>query len=147
MIQNRQGQVFHNTIGLYIAEQSDFLSDRGINGLIAAGDNDIRLDTKGLQLLDGMLSGLGFMLAGALDIWNQGNMDKQAVFAAHLMRNLPDRFQKRLALNIAGGAADFGNDHIGIGLFAHRIDKGFDLVGDMGITWTVSPRYSPRRSF
>jgi len=36
-------------------------------------------------------------------------MDKQAVFAAFFKGDLPDGFQKRLAFNVAGSAADLGN--------------------------------------
>ncbi len=59
-------------------------------------------------------------------------MNVQAVFSAHFRAHLADCFQKRLAFNIADGAADFRNDYIRVGFFAYCVDKFFDFVGDMG---------------
>ena len=59
-------------------------------------------------------------------------MDKQAVFPAHLQGNLPHRLDEGLAFDIADGAADFGNDHVGIGLFGHAVDKFLDFIRNMG---------------
>ena len=58
-------------------------------------------------------------------------MNKQAVAAAYLRRYLTDGLQKRLRFNIAGRAADFRDDNIGAGLFADRIDKRLDFVGNV----------------
>ena len=58
-------------------------------------------------------------------------MNKQAVAAADLGRHLTDGFKERLGLNIAGRAADLGDDNIRRGLFADRIDERLDFVGDM----------------
>ena len=59
-------------------------------------------------------------------------MDKQTVPAAYLCGYLTNGFQKRLGFNITGGAADFRDDNIRIGLFAYGIDKRLDFIGDMG---------------
>ena len=59
-------------------------------------------------------------------------MDKEAVLPAHLQRDLPDGLQKGLGLNIADGAADLGDDHVGVRLLTHPIDKFLDLIGDVG---------------
>ena len=59
-------------------------------------------------------------------------MDKQAVASSGLQRYLANGLQKRLGLDITGGSADFCNNDICICLFLYRIDKGFDLIGDMG---------------
>ena len=78
-----------------------------------------------------MLGGLGFVLAGALNIGHQRDMHEQAVMAANLQRNLADCLQKGLAFNIAGSAADFGDDHVRIGFFAYGVDEVFDFIGNM----------------
>ena len=71
------------------------------------------------------------MLAGAADIGDEGDMDKQRVLATDLQRHLTHGFQKGLAFDIAGGAADLRNHHICVGLICHAVDKVFDLIGDM----------------
>ena len=59
-------------------------------------------------------------------------MDEAAVVAALLQAHLPDGLQEGLALDIAGGAADLGNDHIGLGGGSHVVDVALDLVGNVG---------------
>ena len=71
------------------------------------------------------------MLARRLEIGHQRDVDVQAVFLPDLAADLADRLEKRLALNVADGAADFGDDHVRVRLFADRIDKALDLVGDV----------------
>ena len=63
------------------------------------------------------------MLLTALDIRNKCYMNENAVFSADLKRYLTDSLQKRLALDIAYSTADFGNNNIGICLFAYIIDE------------------------
>ena len=58
-------------------------------------------------------------------------MDKEAVLAADLERNLPNRLQKRLRLDVADGAADFGYDDVGAGLRPDAVDELLYLVGDV----------------
>ena len=62
-------------------------------------------------------------------------MQVEAVVAADLVPDLPDRLQKRQRLDVADGAADLGDDHVRraavvVGL-GHRPDPGLDLVGDV----------------
>ena len=59
-------------------------------------------------------------------------MDEAAVVTALLQAHLPDGLQEGLALDVAGGAADLGNDHIGPGGGSHVVDVALDLVGDVG---------------
>ena len=85
-----------------------------------------------LQFLDGVLRRFGLMLFRSAQVRNQRHMDKQAVFPPDLQGDLPDRLNKRLRFDIADGSSDLGDDHICPGLFAHRINKILDLIGDMG---------------
>ena len=48
--------VLDDAIRFHVTEQGDFAPDLGVNGRIAAADQDIRLDTEGQQFFDGMLS-------------------------------------------------------------------------------------------
>ena len=79
-----------------------------------------------------MLGGFGLVLVGAPEEGHQSHMDEQAVLLPYLQGNLAHRLQEGLGLNIADGAADLRDDHVGIGLLAHPVDKFFDLVGDVG---------------
>ncbi len=97
-------------------------------------------DAHALQLLDGMLCGLGLVLIGAGDVRHQHHMDEAAVLLALLEAHLTDGLEERLALDVAGGAADLGNDHIGLGGRGQIVDIALDLVGDVGMIWTVWPR-------
>ena len=58
-------------------------------------------------------------------------MDEQGVPRPHLMAHLPDGFNKGLALDVADGPADLRDDHIGLSLAAHIVDKALDLVRDV----------------
>ena len=58
-------------------------------------------------------------------------MDEEHVFAADFDRELPQRFEKRQAFDVAGRPADFGDDDIGLRLLAEIADALFDLVGDV----------------
>ena len=58
LIQDRQGQVLDDAVGLYVAEEGDLLPDGGIDWLVAAGNDNVGHDTEGLELLDRMLGGL-----------------------------------------------------------------------------------------
>ena len=77
-----------------------------------------------------MLSRLGFQLPGGLQVRHEREVDKQAVFASHLQRDLPNGFEKRQAFDIAHGAPDLRDHHIGVGggEVAHHL---LDLVGDV----------------
>ena len=44
---------------------------------------------------------------------------------------LADRFQKRQTFDVAGGAADFRDDDVGLGLVGKLADPVFDFVGDV----------------
>ncbi len=58
-------------------------------------------------------------------------MEKHGIFPAHLELELTDRLEEWQALNVAGGAADFSNDDVGLALLLNGIDSLFDLIGDM----------------
>ena len=89
------------------------------------------VDAHALQFLDGVLRRLGLVLVGAAQERHQRHVDEQAVFAPHLERHLPHGLQERLALDVADGAADLGDDDVRVGLFADAIDEVLDLVGDV----------------
>ena len=90
----------------------------GLQRLVAAQHDDVRVDAHALQLLDGVLGGLGLVLVGATEERHQRHVDEQAVLPPYLQSDLPDGLQEGLGLDIADGAADLGDDHIRVGLLA-----------------------------
>ena len=62
-------------------------------------------------------------------------MQEEDVLAADVVAHLTGRLQERLRLDIADGAADFGDHHVGpvpVGVrLGHRQDATLDLVGDV----------------
>ena len=126
-----QRAVFDHAVGLDVAEQGDLFEDPFFERTVAAQHDNIRMDTHALQLLYGMLGGLGFMLVRAAEEGHERDVDEEAVFAADLQRDLAHGLDEGLGFDVADGAADFGDDHVGIGLHTHAIDKILNLVGDM----------------
>ena len=58
-------------------------------------------------------------------------MDVQGVLPAHLQAHFPDGLNEGLGFDIADGAADFGDDHVRVGLFANPVNEALDFVGDV----------------
>ena len=131
-IEHRQRPVFDDAVGGDVAEHGDLFQKTVLQRLVAAQHDDVRMDAHALQLLDGVLRGFRFMLAAAMEIGHQRDVDKKRVAASLLQPHLADRLQKGLALDVAGGAADLRDDHVGAGLFSHGVDEILDGVGDVG---------------
>ena len=56
-------------------------------------------------------------------------MDEDHVLAPDVVAELADGLQERQRLDVADGAADLGDDHVGV--LGHPHDAGLDLVGDV----------------
>ena len=108
-------------------------------GGVAAADQNIRLDADGQQLLDRVLGGLGFQLVTAGNLGRGGDVNEQHISTAMLGCHLANGLQEGLALDVADGATDFGNDHVHIGT-GHGVDPALDFVRDVGIICTMPPR-------
>ena len=105
---------FDDRIDRHIAEQRDFFAIFARHRTLGAANQHIGLNADLPQQSDGVLRRLGLQLAGRFQIRHEREMDVQAVFLADIERKLADRFQKRLAFDIADRAADFGDDDIDI---------------------------------
>ena len=132
LVQHRQGQVFDDAVGFDVAEHGDLVEDRLLQRFVAAQHDDVRGDAHALQFLDGVLGGFGLVLVAAPQEGHQRYMNEQGVVLALLQADLTRGLQKGLALDVAGGAADFGDDHVGPGLAAYAVDEVLDLLGDVG---------------
>ena len=89
------------------------------------------MDSHALKLLDGVLSGFGLVLLAAADVRNEGDVDVEGIFLPDFQSDLANSFKEGLAFDVAGGSADFGNNHVRAGLFAHAIDELLDFIGNM----------------
>ena len=131
LIQHGKRAVLDNAVGGNRAEHRDLVADVLVERLIDARDDDVGGDAQTAQLLDRVLGRLGLRLVRAGDERNERYVDEQAVAAADFGRYLTDSLEKRLRLDVAGGAADLGDDDVSRGLFADRVDERLDLVGDV----------------
>ena len=132
LVEAGHGQVLDDALRLDVAEGADLPADVAAHAAVGAQDDDVGADAHALQLLDGVLCGLGLVLIGAGDVRHQYHMDEAAVLLALLEAHLTDGLEEGLALDVAGGAADLGNDHIGLGGRGQIVDIALDLVGDVG---------------
>ena len=58
-------------------------------------------------------------------------MDVEHVIAPHVLAHLPDRLEKRQALDVADGAADLDDEHLGGLRPGQTRDALFHLIGDV----------------
>jgi hypothetical protein len=79
---------------------------------------------------DGVLGGLGLLLARRPDERHQRDVDVADVVAAHVAAHLAQRLEERQDLDVADGSTDFGDDHVDV-VGAHSYDALLDLVGDV----------------
>ena len=131
LVEDGQGSVFDDAVGLYVAEHGDLPENRGLQRLVAAQHDNVRRDAHALQLLHGMLGGLGLVLVAAPQEGHQGHMNVEGVLLPLLQAHLTGGLQKGLALDIAGGAADLGDDHVRLSLLPQAVDKALDLLRDV----------------
>ena len=132
VVQGGQGPVFNDTVRPHVAEGGNLLENPLLQGLVAPGDDHIRHDAHALQLPHRVLGGLCLVLAGALEPGHQHHMEEHAVLPPFFPADLAQRLQKGLALDVADGAADLGDDHIRAGVVAQAVDELLDLPGDVG---------------
>ena len=131
LIQGGGRQILDNAVLLHVAEQGDLPPQVLRQGTVGAAHQDIRLNPHGQQLLHGVLGGLAFQLPVAGDGDHQRHVDIQHVFPALLRRHLADGLQIGLALDVAHGAAYFGDDDVCFAV-VHGVNAPLDLVGDVG---------------
>ena len=121
-----------DAISVDVAEACDLSADSVIDMVVGAQHDDIGLDAKAAELLDGMLRGLGLDLVGGGDIGNERHVNVADVLGAGLLAVLADGLDKRLRLDVADRAAQLGDDYIGAGLLLDAAELVLNGVGDVG---------------
>ena len=99
--------------------------------VIGAQHDNVGLDTKAAQLLNGVLRGLGLDLVGGGNIGNKRHVDVADVLGAGLLAILADGLDKRLGLDVADRAAQLGDDHVGAGLLLNAAELVLNGVRDV----------------
>ncbi len=117
---------------------------------VAPQDQRVGLDTDVAQGRDRVLGRLGLELAGRAEVRHERHMQEEDVLAAHVVADLARGLEEGLRLDVADGATDLGDHdvrHVALGVGTAMARMRLLISSVMcGITWTVSPRYSPRRS-
>jgi hypothetical protein len=99
------------------------------NLAVGAAQQDVGLDADLAQFLDRVLGRLGLEFAGRGDPGHQRQVDVAGVLAAFLDAHLADGFEEGQRLDVAHGAADFDDRHVGA--FGTALDENLDFVGDV----------------
>ena len=115
----------------HIAKQRDLFPVGNVEAALGAADEDVGLDADLAEDADRVLRRLRLQLAGGLQVGDEREVDEHAVLPPGRQRDLPDRLEKREALDVAHRAADLGDHDVGVGgaQIEHLL---LDLVGDVG---------------
>jgi hypothetical protein len=121
--------------GAHVAELGDLALFLDRDLLLAAAQQDVRLDADRAQFLDRVLGRLGLHLAGRLDERQQGQVHVAALAARQVLAQLADGLEERQALDVADRAADLDQHEVDrlLARLVHgrRQDEVLDLVGDV----------------
>jgi hypothetical protein len=120
------------------------LRPRGDRAVGAAHDG-VGLDAAAAQLGDGVLGGLGLLLARRADERHERDVHVEDVLAADVLAELPDRLEERQDLDVADGAADLGDHDVDV-VVGEAEDALLDLVGDVRDHLHGLAEVAPRRS-
>ena len=66
-----------------------------------------------------------------MQIWDQCDVDQRNIVMSHIMLELADRFQERLAFDVTNSSTDFNNGNFRILSSRVAVEAGFDLVCNM----------------
>jgi len=97
-------------IDINVAEMRDLRPHSIIDLVVGTADDEIGLHAHAAHLLHGMLRGLRLHLVRSGDVGYEAHMDEHDVVGSEFVAQLAHRLDERLALDVADGAADFG-DH------------------------------------
>jgi hypothetical protein len=113
------------------AKHGKFFAELLIERMFGPAKQDLGLETDLAQLGDALLGGLRLQFPRRLNIRDESDVNVDDIFRADFEDELADRFQKRQTLDVAGGAADFGDDDIGFAFIGNLANAILDFVGDV----------------
>ncbi len=117
--------------GRDVAKHGKLLARLEVERLLGATQEHLRLQADLAQLRDALLGRLGLQFARRLDVGHERGVHVDHVLRAGFEDELPDRFEERQALDVAGGAADFRDQNVGLALRRNLADAILDLVRDV----------------
>jgi hypothetical protein len=124
-----------DAVDVDVTHQRDLVLERFGNVAVAAQDQRVRRDTDAAQRGDRVLGRLGLELTRRGQVRHQRHVQEEDVLPAQVVADLAGRLQKGLRLDIAYGAADFGDDDVWAVAVSvrqgHGQDAPLDLVGDV----------------
>ena len=141
----------HDGLGVDVAHQRDLALDAVGDLPVGPAHDGVGLDADRAERGHRVLGGLGLQLAGGPDEGHQGDVEEEAVVATDVVADLAGRLEEGQRLDVADGAADLGDDHVGglprpAAVVGHGADAGLDLVGDVrdhldGVTEVVAASF------
>ena len=99
--------------------------------MFRARDQHLRLQTDLAQLRHALLRRLRFQFAGGFDVRHERDVHVHHVLRADFENELPDRFEKWQAFDVAGRSTDLRDDDVVFALVGKFANAVFDYVGDM----------------
>ena len=129
----------------HVAKHAELLAHLGRERVIAAADEEVRLDADLTQLRDGLLRRLRLQFARSLQVRDERDVDESTILRADLKCELAHCLEKRQALDVASRAADLGDEHVDA--FTALVDAVFDFVGDVrdhlhGLAEVIAPAFA-----
>ena len=100
--------------------------------MVTAAKDNVGLEADAAQLFDAVLGRLGFQFSGGRDIREKGHVNVQHVLPAYIIPHLPYGLEEGETLDVADGASDLNDHHIGATLLGQGHHSSLDLIGDMG---------------
>ena len=97
--------------------------------MFRAAKQNLRLQTDLAQFGDALLRRFRLQFAGRLDVRHSVTCTFTTFCGADFENELPDRFQKRQTLDVAGRAADFRDDDVGFAFVRDLANAVLDFVG------------------
>ena len=97
-----------------VAHERDLALVRLGDGPVAAQHERVGLDADRAQRGDGVLGRLGLLLARRAHERHERDVHEEDVLAAELVAHLAGGLDERLRLDVADGAADLGDDDVGL---------------------------------
>ncbi len=131
LVDRRHVDRLDDRVGGHVAEEGDFAPGFGGHVMLGAQHEDVGLYTQLLELLDGVLRGLGLQLLCGGDVGDVGQVEAEAVLS-QLPSELAYCLEEWQRLDVAHHAADLGDDEVKLAGAAELLDGALYLVGDVG---------------
>ena len=130
LVNRRDVTTFDHSAEFDVAKESNLSLHFFRKRPLGTTDQDIWLDSDLHQLPHRVLCRLGLHFARGGNERHQRQVNEDGVFAADLVAELSDRFQKWERLDVANRAANFDDHDVTLG--GESLHRALDLVGDVG---------------